>query len=124
MQQFLHISGSKHEQKLCLETVAQKHNVFGILPTGFGKSLNFQLLLRLLKDLWKLEHACVSVVTNQVSILKDQVEELRTFAMSPLSRRHAKTTGHFCSERLLASGCTVSRCRSFRITSWCCTLIG
>ena len=54
----------------------QKRGVFGILPTGFGKSLIFQLLLRLLKDLWKLDHACVLVVTPLVSIMKDQVEEL------------------------------------------------
>ena len=64
MQQFLHISGLKHEQKLCLETVAQKRDVF----TGFGKNLIFQLLRRLLKDLWKLEHACILVVTPLVSI--------------------------------------------------------
>ncbi len=63
LQQFLHISGLKHEQKLCLETVAQKRDVYGILPTGFGKSLIFQLLPRLLKDLRKLERACVLVVT-------------------------------------------------------------
>ena len=66
----------KHEQKLCLETVAQKRDVFGILPTGFGKNLTFHLLPRLLKDLWKLEHACVLVMTLLVSIMKDQVEEL------------------------------------------------
>ena len=56
--------------------MVQKHDVFGILPTGFGKSLVFQLLPRLLKDLWKLDHACVLVVTPLVSIMKDQVEEL------------------------------------------------
>ena len=55
LQHFRHISGLKREQKLCLETVAQKRGVFGILPTGFGKSLIFQLLPRLLKDLWKLD---------------------------------------------------------------------
>jgi len=38
LQHFHHIFGLKHEQKLCLETVAQKRDVFGILPTGFGKS--------------------------------------------------------------------------------------
>ena len=76
LRHFLHISGLKHEQKLCLETVAKKRDVFGILPTGFGKSLIFQLLPRLLKDLWKLEHACVIVVTPLASIMKDQVEEL------------------------------------------------
>ena len=48
LQHFLRISGLKHEQKLCLETVAQKRDVFGILPTGFEKSLIFQLLPRLL----------------------------------------------------------------------------
>ena len=76
LQHFPRISGSKLEQKLCLETVAQKHDVFGILSTGFGKSQVFQLLPRLLKDLWKLHHACVLVVTSLVSIMIDQVEEL------------------------------------------------
>ena len=41
-----------------------------------GRALVFQLLPRLLKDLWKLERACVLVVTPLVSIMKDQVEEL------------------------------------------------
>ena len=66
--------------------MARKRDVFGILPTGFGKSLIFQLLPRLTKDLWKLDHACVLVVTPLVSIMKDQVEEfirlgLRAFTM-------------------------------------------
>ena len=76
LQHFRRISGSKREQKLCLETVTQKRDVFGILSTGFGKSQVFQLLPRLLKDLWKLHHACVLVVTSLVSTMKDQVEEL------------------------------------------------
>ena len=76
LKNFVHISGLKREQKLCLETVAHKRDVFGILPTGFGKSLIFQLLPRLLKDLWKRDRACVLVVTPLVSIMKDQVEEL------------------------------------------------
>ena len=41
LQHSLHISGLKHEQKLCLVTVAHKRDVFGILPTGFGKGLIF-----------------------------------------------------------------------------------
>ena len=63
MQHFRHISGLKRVQKLCLKTAVQKRNVFGILRTGFRRSLIFQLLPRLPKDLWKLDHACVLVVT-------------------------------------------------------------
>ena len=72
MKYFPHITSLKHEQKLCLETVAQKPDVYGILPTGFGKIL--QLLPWLVKDVWNLERACVLVVTPLVSIMKDQVE--------------------------------------------------
>ena len=57
LRHFLYISGLKHEQKLCLETVAKKRDVFGILTTGFGKNL---------------EHASVVVVMPLVSIMKDQ----------------------------------------------------
>ena len=54
---------------------------FRNLLTGLGKGLIFQLLLHLLKDLWKLEHACVLVVTSLVSIMKDEVH---TYTMGVL----------------------------------------
>ena len=54
LQHFLHISSLKREQKLCLETVAQKRDLFGILPIGFGKSLIFQLLPHVLNRLKEL----------------------------------------------------------------------
>ena len=41
MRRFLHISSLENEQKLCLDTVAKKRDVFGILPTGFRKNLMF-----------------------------------------------------------------------------------
>ena len=45
LQHSLHISGLKHEQKLCLVTVAHKHDVFEILPTGLGRVLFFSIYL-------------------------------------------------------------------------------
>ena len=46
-----------------------KHEDFGILPTGFAKSLIFLFLLsHLLKDLRKLDCVCVLVVMRLVPI--------------------------------------------------------
>ena len=76
LRDFSHIPRLKEEQKLCLESVAKRRDVFGILPTGFGKSLIFQLLPRVLKEMWRLERSTVLIVSPLVSIMKDQVEEL------------------------------------------------
>ena len=73
---FSHISELKEEQKRCLRSLAERKDVFGILPTGFGKSLIFQLLPRVIKVMWKLEQTTVLVVSPLVSIMKDQVEEM------------------------------------------------
>ena len=86
LREFPHIPRLKEEQKLCIQSVAKKRDVFGILPTGFGKSLIFQLLPRVLKESWKIERSTVIVVSPLVSIMKDQVEELsrlglKTFAL-------------------------------------------
>ena len=44
LKDFSRIPWLKEEQKRCLRSTADKKDVFGILPTGFGKSLVFQLL--------------------------------------------------------------------------------
>ena len=59
LESFPHIRGLNEEQICCLQSVAIKLDVFGILPTGFGKSLIFQLLPRLLKEMWNLERSTV-----------------------------------------------------------------
>lgn len=74
LQDFPRIPWLKEEQKRCLQSMADKKDVFGILPTGFGKSLIFQLLQRLSRELWKLKRTMDLVVTPLVAIMKDQVE--------------------------------------------------
>ena len=74
MRHFLHTSSLKREQKLCLETVAEKRDLFGILLIGFGKSLIFQLLPHLLNRVKELERVCDLVVTLLVSIMKDELK--------------------------------------------------
>lgn len=81
LKDFVHIRQIKEEQKRCLRSLAEKKDVFGILPTGFGKSLIFQILPRVLKVLWSLDKTSVLVVTPLVSIMKDQVEEMRRLGL-------------------------------------------
>ena len=43
----------KDEQKQCLESLAiDRKDVLGVLPTGYGKSLIYQLLPKLLSEFW------------------------------------------------------------------------
>ena len=43
LQHFCHTSGLKREQKLCLETVVQKRDVFGISTDWFREEHNFSI---------------------------------------------------------------------------------
>ena len=69
----------KKEQKVCLQSGAQKQ---GFLPTGFSKSLIFQFLPWVLKEMWNLEHSIVVTVTPLVSFLKDKVVKLSSSGLS------------------------------------------
>ena len=55
LRDFVHITQLKVEQKHCLRSLVEKKDVFGILPTGFGKSIIFQILPRVMKVLWNLD---------------------------------------------------------------------
>ena len=61
LQDFPNIQALRKEQKLCLVNLACGKDVFAILPTGFGKSLIFQLSPRLAKAAMKSE-MCLIVV--------------------------------------------------------------
>ena len=47
----------KKEQKLCIEALLEGRDVLGLLPTGFGKSLIYQLHPKIL-ELMKCETGC------------------------------------------------------------------
>ena len=54
--------------------LARGKDVFAIMPTGFGKSLIFQLFPRLAKAALTLENSTIIVVSPLISIMRDQVE--------------------------------------------------
>ena len=54
--------------------LAHGKDVFAIMPTGFGKSLIFQLFPRLAKAALTLENSTIIVVSPLISMMRDQVE--------------------------------------------------
>ena len=48
---FLNVQALRFEQKLCLLNLSREEDPFAMHPTGFGKSINFQLLPRVAKAL-------------------------------------------------------------------------
>ena len=69
----------REEQRNCLKHLVGRIDVFEILPTGFGKSLIFQLFLRIkIKLEWRQDRMpfTIVVVTLLIAIMKDQVEHL------------------------------------------------
>ena len=76
----------KAEQKLIIEQIVRKRDVFGQLPTGYGKSLIFQLLPGVLKLLSAKGHAfpanpLVVVISPLLSIVEDQVKYLKSLGI-------------------------------------------
>ena len=61
--------------------MARGKDVFGIMPTGLGKSLIFQLFPRLAKAALTLENSAIIVVSPLISIMRDQVEQLQKLGL-------------------------------------------
>ena len=61
-------------------------DVFAILPTGFGKSLIFQLFPCVMSALHSIEGgklmSTIILVSPLVSVMRDQVEQLKQFGFS------------------------------------------
>jgi len=79
---FPHVRNLKPEQRLIVEHVVRKKDVFAALPTGLGKSLTFQILPSVFKVLLDKgfmmpSFPLVIVVSPLTSIVKDQVGFLR-----------------------------------------------
>lgn len=57
-------------------------DVFAVLPTGFGKSLIFQAFVKAKKTLALSKPVTVLVLSPLVSIINDQLEEMKSLGIS------------------------------------------
>lgn len=74
----------KQEQKTCLKILTvERKDVLGVLPTGYGKSLIYQLLPKLFSSYWysktNEKKTCTVIVVSPLELIrKQQVERLRS----------------------------------------------
>ena len=66
----------------CLLNLARDKDVLASMPTGFGKSLIFRLFLRLAKSALISQNSAIIVVSPLISIMRDQVEQLKKLELS------------------------------------------
>ena len=76
----------KVKQLICLESLYLKKDLVAVLPTGYGKSLVFQVLPRLLREREERDTRATTLVTKSVvlvvsplnALMNDQISKLRT----------------------------------------------
>ena len=70
----------KAEQKRAIRQLFEKKDLLAVLPTGYGKSLIFQLLVLLAKS--AVNSASLLVITPLVSIINDQIMEVEAMNLT------------------------------------------
>ena len=68
-------------QKVCLEKLANKSDVFPVLPTGYGKSFIYRFAKLMLDDTMRdtRDFSIAIVISPLVLLMKDQVTNLQNF---------------------------------------------
>ena len=84
LKDFPHVECLRKEQEDCITNLVNGKDVFAILPTGFGKSLIFQLCPRVMSAVNEKDYAVstIIVISPLVAIMKDQVEQLNKMGVS------------------------------------------
>ena len=75
LESFPNIDCLKDEQKKCISALLQKKDVLGLLPTGFGKSLIFQLHPRIFELVNGRKNCHVVIVSALNAITEEQVQD-------------------------------------------------
>jgi len=72
------------EQKEAISSLVHGSDLLAVLPTGFGKSLIFQLFIRV-TEILSSKAACVIVVCPLKSIVQDQLAEASSMGLTATS---------------------------------------
>ena len=107
LESFPNIDRLKDEQKKCIAALLQKKDVLGLLPTGFGKSLIFQLYPRIFELVNGRKNCHVIIVSVLNAITEGQVQELADIGISAVAVGDSRETDeNIKSEYKLVFGST------------------
>ena len=82
--QLENISSLKDEQRTALEAFLSGKDVFALLPTGFGKSLIYQLAPLVAKEMETNPNPILIVVSPLVALIADQIKEATKLGLKAL----------------------------------------
>ena len=85
LKSFPNIDCLKDEQKKCIAALLQRKDLLGLLPTGFGKSLIFQLYPRIFELVNGRKNCHVIIVSALNAITEEQVQELANIGISTVA---------------------------------------
>ena len=74
----------KDQQRLAIVSLLQGKDIVCILPTGFGKSLIFQLYTSTKLKI-KETVPCILIISPLKSVVEDQIKELSKFGLSAIA---------------------------------------
>ena len=72
----------KAEQRIAIRQLLKRQDLLAVLPTGFGKSLIFQLLMLVARRAEGGNFSALLVITPLTSIIKDQIIEVESLNLS------------------------------------------
>lgn len=70
-----HIHSLKDEQRTVLKAFIGGKDVFALLPTGFGKSLIYQMAPLVVKEMGRVQDPVVIIVSPLIALVEDQIRE-------------------------------------------------
>ena len=104
----------KPEQEVAVKSLLDGKDVLAVLPTGYGKSLIYQMFVRA-KDLEMNGKATILVISPLVSIIKDQILDMKSIGYSAVdSREMTASESRKCNFKVLYATAEKVKEKTFR----------
>ena len=104
----------KEEQARAVRDLLRGKDVFAILPTGFGKSLIYQVFVRA-RDYQRQGNAAILVISPLNSIIKDQLKDMEQQGYSAVDASITSVKDmRECKFKIMYASAEMARKNSFR----------